>query len=353
MTDTQTSIPRSAKTSETVVDPAALDAVESMRMSFGDHLDELRRCLIRSLLGVAAGAALALAFGKTILMVIFAPLLAAQHAQGLPVEVQALAPTAAFNAYLKIAILSGLILSMPWVIHQVWSFVAVGLYEHERKFVRALAPASVGLFVVGVLFLYFVVLPIVLNFFISFNRSFGIPEDNTSVLQQILTGPATPMETPDAAGAAPAPTVPLVQGDPPSPVPGSAWIDVNARRLKFQTPQGILSIPLQLGAAGSAVQSLFAIDAYISFVLSLTLAFGLAFQLPIVVYFLARLGIVSPDAMMRSRRYVIFGIFFASAVLTPPDVLSQVLLGLPMWGLFELGLLLARRSERRGTAGGA
>jgi Tat protein translocase TatC len=354
MTDTDSSISRRAPSSEASGDSPAVEAVESLRMSFGDHLDELRGCLIRSLLGLAVGAGLALLFGKSILLVVFAPLLAAQHAQGIPVELQALAPTAAFNAYLKIAILAGLILSMPWVLHQIWGFVAAGLYENERRFVRALAPASMGLFAVGVVFLYFIVLPIVLNFFIAFNKSFDVPVMNSSALQRIITGvgEAPPLvETNPGEGSPTTPiALPQVNGDPPAPQPGSAWIDLNSRRLKFQTSQGILSIPMQLGSSGSAVQSLFAIDAYISFVLTLALAFGISFQMPIVVYFLARLGIVPTATMQKSRRYVIFGIFFVAAVLTPPDVLSQTLLGLPMWGLFELGLFLARRAEARARA---
>lgn len=121
-------------------------------MSFGDHLEELRSCMLWALVGVVAGAIVSLVFGKEILAIIFAPLLFVQNANGLPMELLALAPTAGFVAYLKIGILSGLIISMPWVLFHAWNFVAAGLYKNERNLVLKLIPASVVLFVTGVLF---------------------------------------------------------------------------------------------------------------------------------------------------------------------------------------------------------
>ncbi len=116
------------------------------------------------------------------------------------------------------------------------------------------------------------------------------------------------------------------------------------------TDQGLLMTPLESAKSTGAVTSQFSLQFYISFVLSLALAFGLAFELPVVVVFLSLTGIVSAAQMGKARRYVIFGIVVAAAVFTPPDVISQILLAIPMMALFEGGLLAARLLERGRTA---
>jgi len=318
-------------------------------MSFGDHLEELRLRLIFSLLGVAATTAVCFYFGKSILEFICRPLLYVQYRNGLAPNIQVLAPTAAFTAYLKIAILSGLILGMPWVLYQIWRFVASGLYPHERRFARTLAPASIGLFVVGVLFLYYIVLPIVLNFLINFNRGFDIPSLTPSMLQNVLLHGTVP-EPAVVNTAEPGLTVPVVNADPKNPPPGSIWFNTASRRLVVQGQSSIWSTRMERGGAGAVMESQFAIDFYISFVLMLALAFGIAFETPIVVFFLAWSGLVSTATMTGARRYVFLGTFILGAVLTPPDVLSQVMLAVPMYLLFELGILAARMVERKSSA---
>jgi len=276
-----------------------------------------------------------------ILKIICRPLLHAQWANGMQPSLQALSPTAGFTAYLKIGILSGLILSAPWVILQAWRFVAAGLYQSERRFLTRLVGPSVGLFVIGVLFMYWVVLPIVLQFFISFNNSFG-----SSSLSPLSLQPAVQTTTEPAMPAPTNPVLPLMDQDPANPADGQSWVNMNTRRLMIKTPQGIWSVPWQPAPNAPVMQSQFAIDFYISFVLMLSLAFGLAFETPLVVFFLAWSGVVPVADMRRARRYVLLGIVIAAAVLTPPDVISQLLLAAPMYLLFELGLLAARRVDR-------
>jgi len=313
-------------------------------MSFGDHLEELRDCLIRAMLGVAVATVFTLIFGKSILLVIFLPLLIVQHANGLQPNLQALAPADAFAAYMKIAFLAGLILAMPWVLHQIWRFVAAGLYAHERRFARSLTAGSSVLFILGVLFLYFIVLPIVLQFFISFNRAFAVDNLSPYGFQRfILSG----QEPTPVVGPAVAEPFPICPDDPTDPKPGDAWVNAATRRLTIQTNQGPWSVPLEPGSASPAVQSQFAIHSYVGFVLNLSLAFGLAFETPLVVFFLAWSGLVSTAAMIKGRRYVIFGIAVIAGVITPPDVLSQLLLGFPMYFLFELGIWIAKLNDRR------
>jgi sec-independent protein translocase protein TatC len=326
-------------------DSSRRDESRMARMSFGDHLDELRTRLIRAMLGVVVGTIVSLVFGKEILSIIFAPLFVVQAAHGLPPSLQALSPTAGFIAYLKIGFLAGLILTMPWVLYQIWRFVASGLYAHEQRFVRRMVPASVGLFIIGVLFLYFIVLPIVLHFFITFNRSFSPPDPQRSTVQKWLFGQTEETEAeldiPELGHLS------VVSEDPEAPEVGTYWVNRIDKRLKVKTPTEVLSVALRRDASFSPVNSQFAIDFYITFVLMLMLAFGIAFELPIVVFFLAWSGIVPADTMAKGRRYVLFGIVVAGAMLTPPDVISQILLALPMYTLFEVGLMVARATERR------
>ena len=319
--------------------------VESSRMSFGDHLDELRNRLIKALVGVVLTSIVALIFGRDILEVIYRPLLQVQFANGLQPSLQVLAPPAAFIAYLKIGFLSGLILAMPWVTYQLWLFVTSGLYHKERHFMVLLLPATAGLFVLGVMFLYFIVLPIVLNFFISFNKQFEPPGMTATGFRSLLLPEAT--EAPAATGAVGDVQVPLLSEDPAALSPGDVWVNTTTRRLMVNTSTGIMSIALEPGKMSPAMHSQFALDFYISFVLMLALAFGIAFETPVVVFFLAWTGIVTTAAMGRARRYVLFGTVIAAAMLTPPDVISQILLAGPMYLLFELGILVARIIERK------
>jgi len=320
------------------------DPVVATRMSFGDHLDELRSCLIRALVGVALATAVTLYFGREILEIIYHPLLVVQFANGLQPQIQVLSPTGAFSAYLKIGFFSGLIISMPWVLHQAWMFVSTGLYPHERRFVKLLIPVSAMLFAVGVLFLYFVVLPIVLHFFVRFNETFTVRDLTPSGFSSLLL-PTQNLETPVAE--APLAKVPILTSDPTSPQISDMWINAATRRLNVQTPEGLWTMPLQTAAAASSLQSQFALDYYISFVLMLALAFGLAFESPLVVLFLAWSGLVPVETMAGARRYILLGIVVVAAVITPPDVLSQLLLAIPMYGLFEIGLLAARMRTRQ------
>ncbi len=325
------------------------ESIEATRMSFGDHLEELRACLIRALIGVAIVAVFTFIFGREILEVIFRPLWTVQVANGLQPNLQALAPTDAFTAYLKISFLSALILAMPWVLHQTWNFVGSGLYRKEKRFIRGVLWTSTGLFILGVMFLYFVVLPVVLQFFITFNRAFGPANPGPSAFQSLLL--AADQGIPVEAARSGSVEVSVLRADPSEPPPGKMWVNATTRRLMVQTTSGVWSTPLEPGAVSPALQSQFAVDQYISFVLLLALAFGITFETPIVVVFLAWSGLVSTTAMADSRRYVIMGVIVVSAVLTPSaDILNQMLLAGPMYALFELGLGCARMIERKNAA---
>ena len=316
-------------------------------MSLGDHLEELRARLILAILGLLVGAVVSLIFGKHILRfmeypynhvirvriarteaprmekevlafveVFFtemiealardpneadpnAPTLVAPDLdpnevaffrqvsaqavatwangikeaakyEDLPFELRlkTLAPAEAFVAYMKIALIAGLILTCPWVFYQIWMFVAAGLYTHERHYVRTAVPFSAGLFVVGALFFLFVIAPLSLKFFLMFGDVVGIA--NNWTLQR-----------------------------------------------------------------------------YISFITILMLVFGIAFQTPIAIFILVRTGLVRLPTLRRGRKYVLLGIFVVAAVATPPDIISQISLAIPLYGLYEIGMVLAHIAERK------
>jgi len=235
-------------------------------MSLGDHLEELRMRLLLALAGIAAGAIVGFIFASSIINFIERPYL---NAMGPDARLQTLAPADGIISYIKIALVSGLILSSPWVFYHIWMFVAAGLYPNERRYVYLAAPFSAALFIAGACFFVLVVAPLTLGFLVRFNEKF-------------------------------------------------------------------------LG-----VSSRFTFQNYISFVVHLMIVFGAAFQTPTAIFFLNRTGLVSLAALRRSRKYVLLAIFIVAAMVTPPDVISQITLGVPLYALFEVGILLAWLAERK------
>jgi len=238
-------------------------------MSLGDHLEELRMRLLLALAGIAAGAIVGFIFASSIINFIERPYL---NAMGPDARLQTLAPADGIISYIKIALVSGLILSSPWVFYHIWMFVAAGLYPNERRYVYLAAPFSAALFIAGACFFVLVVAPLTLGFLVRFNEKF-------------------------------------------------------------------------LG-----VSSRFTFQNYISFVVHLMIVFGAAFQTPTAIFFLNRTGLVSLAALRRSRKYVLLAIFIVAAMVTPPDVISQITLGVPLYALFEVGILLAWLAERKERA---
>lgn len=319
---------------------------DEVRMSLGDHLEELRRHVLRAVIGVLVAVTIALIGAKKLLAVIIQPARLILEMHNLPSFLQVLSPQEPFMIWVKTGIYGGLILAAPWVIWQIWLFVAAGLYPHERRFVHRLLPASAALFAAGALFFYFVVLGIMLNFFILFAQgmTFGPPHQSWIAAAIDHTPPPAPATQPTNAPV----SVPIVNQPPPSPADGQIWYDATARRLCLRydgRTWGLAMVPLDREAA---IHPQFRLSEYVSFVGVLTLCFGLAFQLPLVVLFVVWLGIWTAGELARARRYVIFGIVVAAAVITPtPDVITCLLLAGPMYLLFEVGLLVGRLVERR------
>ncbi len=222
------------------------------------HLLELRSRLLRAVVGLLVVLAAMLPFANKLYGLLAQPLLDKLPEGGQLIATQVASP---FFAPMKLAFFAALMVSMPWLLYQVWAFVAPGLYRREKKLALPLLGSALALFYAGCAFAFFLVLPMVFGF------------------------------------------------------------------LANVTPTGVAMMT--------------DISAYLDFVLVLFLAFGLSFELPVALVILALLGWVTPAQLREGRGYAVVGVFVVAAVLTPPDVVSQLMLAIPMCLLYEAGIIAA------------
>jgi sec-independent protein translocase protein TatC len=314
---------------------------EDLRMSFADHLEELRSRLILAVIGVGLGVVIAAVFGFRLIGLLAQPLLQAQDALGYPPQTYTFDSTAGFFTYMVVVLIAGLILAGPWVLYQAWQFVVSGLYTHERRAVHVLWPFSVVMTAAGLAFTYFVLLPVTMVFFFQFSTyypevSYGEPGFMMRILVDPPQRPAITAD-PDAQPL----QLPVLAADPAQPRDGDLWLDAQGRtklHLRGQTrvlavlPTRLMSPMPQLGD-------------YIRFAAFSALGIVIAFQLPLVMLVLGRTGLVDPNLFSKGRKYAIFICFAAAAILTPADLLSMFVLAVPLYGLFELGLILMRAAD--------
>ena len=234
------------------------------------HLTELRDRLLRALLAVLIVFIALFPFANEIYTFVSEPLRALLPEGASMIATEVASP---FLTPFKLTLFTAIFLAIPYVLFQVWSFIAPGMYRHEKRLAIPLLVSSVALFYAGAAFAYFVVFPLIFAFFTSVG-----PEDIT-----IMT-------------------------------------DINR---------------------------------YLDFVLKLFFAFGLAFEIPIAAVILIWAGITTADELARKRPYIIVGCFIFGMLLTPPDVISQSLLAIPMWILFEFGVFFGRIMERRSARNAA
>ncbi|MFZ5555449.1 MAG: twin-arginine translocase subunit TatC [Pseudomonadota bacterium] len=232
--------------------------------TFVSHLVELRDRLLRSIVVWLVIFACLFPWARDLYSLLAAPLLAKLPAGGQMIATEVVTP---FFVPIKVTLMASFLIALPYILHQMWAFVAPGLYEHEKKLAVPLVASSTLLFAAGMAFAYFLVLPVVFGFI-------------TSV-----------------------------------------------------APEGV------------AVMT--DISKYLDFVLTIFLAFGITFEVPIAVIVLVRFGVVGIDKLKEARPYVIVGAFVIAAIVTPPDVISQIMLAVPMWLLYETGIFLGRFVGRR------
>ncbi|MGQ0701074.1 MAG: twin-arginine translocase subunit TatC [Panacagrimonas sp.] len=223
------------------------------------HLLELRDCVLRIIYGVAIGFAPLAYYAKEVYAWSAQPLMKLMPAGTSMIATEVASP---FFAPLKLAGVLAVILTMPWTLYQMWSFVAPGLYKTERRLVAPLLASSTLLFYSGIALAYFLVLPTVFAFLV------GVAPEGVAVMTDI--------------------------------------------------------------------------NKYLNFILAIFLAFGLAFETPVAIVLMVRTGFVTPQQLRDKREYVLVGCFVVAAVLTPPDVLSQILLAVPTYILYEVGILAAQ-----------
>jgi sec-independent protein translocase protein TatC len=295
-------------------------------MTLGEHLEELRKRLIVGLLGLIPLLILGLVFGDQILRLLLIPVETALLRAGQAPTLQALSPIETFASYIKVGFVSAFMLGVPWLVIQLWLFVRPGLYDHERRFARLLVPLSVVLTLAAAMFLYFVMLPLMLYFLISFGSSIGRHAPITAPLPEGVTLPIAP----------------VLGVDPADPAAGAMWINGPLRQLRIHVggDAGILSAPL-VGSGLIAQQ--YRLREYVDLVFTMGIAFAIAFQTPIVVMLLSWAGIVDPKVLAKYRKHIILGCVVAAAILTPTgDPVTLALMTAPLYLLFESGLFLAK-----------
>lgn len=295
-------------------------------MSLGEHLEDLRRRVILAIVGLVPIFVLGLVVGQPVLRLLIHPVQQAMHEAGLPAVLQVTSPVEGFGAYVRVAVVITLVVGSPWVLYQLWLFVAPGLYAAEKRFVHVLIPLSSVLSIAGVVFMYLVILPVVLGFFIKFSSQIGQLESPV-------------VEVPQGVVLS---TVPVLQGDPASPAVGAEWINLVLQQRRVcvgyegDTPT-ILASEL---TRGSGIVQQYRISEYVKMLLSLSVAFAIGFQTPVVVLVLGWAGLVDRALLGRMRKQTVMICAVASAILTPADPLSMILLAVPLYLLYEFGGLL-------------
>ena len=300
---------------------------DAYRMTIGEHLEELRGRMFRAIIGLAVIAIVCFCFGNDVLILFCRPIYQAQFSGHLNTQLYTTELDEGFMIWLKVNLITAAVIASPWILYQFWQFIAAGLYPNERKYITKYIPLSVTLMILGVMLVYFGVLPWTCKFFYGFNDSVGTPEK-----QLITTEKYTPT------------VVPHLWGNPAHPQIGEIWIDDSQGKVNlYLSDKTVRSLTFN---ADSLLASHVTLTDYIDMVVGLVITFALAFQLPLVVLALVKIGIIQLDTLRGARRYVYFSMSILAAVLAPHDVVTaQVALMVPLVLLFELGVFLARRSE--------
>ncbi|MEM1446246.1 MAG: twin-arginine translocase subunit TatC [Planctomycetota bacterium] len=324
-------------------------------MPLGDHLEELRGCVIRALVGVFVIFFVMVLppVAMRVIAWLARPLLSAMHEANYPPQTIVTDATAGFTTvYLPVSFISALIVASPWVLYQVWRFVAVGLYANERRAVHILVPFSTFMTALGVGFTYYVMLPVALMFFLSFAKLYPqVEPGEPGYVMSLLTGSFYGSDRPDPLtfedpATAIIPALPVLSGDPDPLLDGMVWIDGPTGTLRTAVNGRVI---VQTAAKPQLMTPLPKVDEYIRFAAYLGLGVVVAFQLPVLMLVTGWTGLIDPDWIAKGRKYALFVCVCLGGILTPTDLLSMAVLSVPLYGLFELGLILMRIAHRSRT----
>jgi len=258
-----------------VAKPDEEDPIDDKPMPLLDHLIELRRRLMWSILALGLTFFVCYYFSHQIYSFLAQPLATILEARGQDRKMIFTSLTEGFFTYLKVAFFGAAFLSFPVIATQLWLFIAPGLYRSEKRAVVPFLVATPVLFVMGAALAYYFIFPFAWKFFIS-----------------------------------------------------------------FESPTGAGGVPIQLEAR---------VGEYLDLVMKLIFAFGVAFQLPVALSLMAKVGIVSSASLKKYRRYAYVGMFIIAAILAPPDVITQIGLAVPLIALYEVSIIAAKMVEPKPT----
>ena len=241
--------------------------------SFVDHLTELRSRLLKSLVYIFIFFIISYIFAENIYAFLVDPYAKAVENDDVDRRLIYTALHETFITYLKVAFFTSIFVGSPFIIIQIWKFVAPGLYKNEKKALLPYLIATPTLFLLGAMLVYYLVMPLAIKFFLS-----------------------------------------------------------------FETTSQIGNLPIQLEAK---------VNEYLSLIMRLIFAFGISFQLPVLLSLLAKVGLIDSIYLKKRRRYVVVIIFAVAALLTPPDPITQIGLGIPLLILYELSILSVKIIEKK------
>jgi len=270
--------------------PEEEDEIAGSSAPLIEHLAELRTRLIRSVLAFIVGMVICFTVWNPILNFLTGPICSQLVARGQDCGLILIKLQEGFFVAVRISLMGGFILAFPFIAHQLWRFVAPGLYRTEKNAFLPFLVASPVMFAIGASFAFYIVIPLAFDFFLGFQQVGSLAGGEAAV----------------GEGAAP------------------------------------------LAAAGITFQG--SLDEYLSLTIKFILAFGLCFQLPVLLTLMGKAGLVSSEGLGGVRKYAVVAILGLAAIVTPPDVITQVILFTVVYGLYEVSILLVRRVERKREA---
>jgi sec-independent protein translocase protein TatC len=267
------------------------DQIEDSSAPLIEHLAELRTRLIRAVMAFVVGMVAMFTVAEPILEFISQPLAEVLRARGEDARLIFTAPQEKFFVLIRISVIMGFAVSFPVIAHQLWRFVAPGLYKSEKGAILPFLIASPALFLLGAAFAHYLVTPLAMNFFIGFS-------DAIPALANLIAGEGT-----------------------------------------FENPSASPDTGIQTVFLGSVRESL---DLALKFIF----AFGMCFQLPVLLTLMGKAGLVTAEGLANVRKWAVVGILTLSALVTPPDVVTQLILFTAVYGLYEISIVLVRLVER-------